>query len=360
MRTLARFVYASFLLFLPFEGFTQGASAVVPGAIKCALEAQRIDEERFISIGGIEQWVTISGADCANPVILFLHGGPGNPLSPFAKQLYGAWEKDFTLVQWDQRGAGRTFGRNFATAEAALTIERMTQDGIEVTAYLTRHLGKRKVILFGGSWSSVLGVHMAKSRPDLFYAYVGTGQLVHYAENRDSSVHRLLALARGAGDTKTVMAIEALGTMPWTNPRNFGIFRKATRVYEAKTTTPAPKSWWMPAPLYATPKAQEDYEAGEDYSYIQFVGLKGDGMYSRIDLPKLGTTFDIPVFLLQGSEDLVTTPEVARRYFDTIVAPRKDYVLLPRVGHDPNQAMIDAQYHILKTRVVPLVKAGNG
>ena len=79
-------------------------------------------------------------------------------------------------------------------------------------------------------------------------------------------------------------------------------------------------------------------------------------MFSRVDLQKLGTNFDVPIFIVQGSEDLVTTPEVARRYFDTIAAPGKEFVLLSRTGHDPNAAMIDAEYEILKKRVVPSFK----
>ena len=277
-------------------------------------------------------------------------------MSPFANNLYGAWENEFTLVQWDQRGAGRTFGRNPGTADSELTIDRMTQDGTDLAAYLVWYLNAKKIILVGGSWGSVLGVHMAKSRADLFHAYVGVGQLVSYRENQDASVRKVLTLARAAEDTKTVSAIEALGPPPWTNPRNFGILRRATRVYEAKTSTPAPKSWWVPSPLYATPASEASYENGEEYSYLQFVGLKGNGMLSKVDLPKLGLTFDIPVFLVQGSEDLVTTVEVAKRYFDSIAAPQKEYVLLPSTGHDPNPAMIDAQYNILKKRIVPLVK----
>ena len=101
---------------------------------------------------------------------------------------------------------------------------------------------------------------------------------------------------------------------------------------------------------------QADHEAGEEFSFLQFVGLNGDGMFSGIDLPKLGLRFDIPVYLVQGAEDLVTTPEVAKRYFDDIVAPHKEFVLLPRTGHDPNEAMIEAQYGILKTRVAPRLR----
>ena len=192
---------------------------------------------------------------------------------------------------------------------------------------------------------------MARSRPDLFHAYIGTGQLVSHLENLASSHRQILVLTRAHDDAKTRAAVEALGPPPWTNPRSFGILRRATRAYEAKTSVPAPAAWWIPAAAYATPEAQAAYEGGEDYSYLQFVGLEGNGMLSRVDLPALGTTFDLPVFIVQGADDLVTTPEVAKRYFDGIVAPRKDYILLPRTGHDPNAAMIDAQYDILSNRI---------
>ena len=327
------------------------AMAQQPAAAPCATQEQAIREEAFVLIGGIDQWITIKGDICANPVILFLHGGPGNPLSPYSAALYGAWEKDFTIVQWDQRGAGRTFGRNRAAAEADLSVPRMTQDGIEVAEYLVRRLGKRKLILVGGSWGSVLGIHMAHARPDLFSAYVGVGQLVSYRQNQVASYRNLLSLAHAAADTQTVDKIEALGPPPWTDPRAFGILRKATRPYEARASTPAPKSWWVPAEAYTSPQMEADYEGGEDYSYIQFVGLKGDGMLSTVDLPALGNRFEIPIYLVQGAEDLVTAPEVAKLYFDTLSAPRKKYVLLPRTGHDPNPPMMAAIYAILKNDI---------
>lgn len=354
MRDIAKCLFA-LLLLLTFQAGAQGASAKSNDA-GCLSPAAPIDEQKFVLIGGIEQWVTINGASCANPVILILHGGPGNPMSPFARNLYGGWEKEFTLVQWDQRGAGKTFGRNPATADSILTVEGMAGDGVELAAYLVKHLRTKKVILFGGSWSSVLAVHMAKKRPDLFHAYVGTGQLVSYRENQQATVRKLTALATAAGDTNTLSVLESLGPPPWMNPKNFGILRRATRTYEAKTTTTAPRSWWIPAPQYATPQAAADVENGEDFSYLQFVGLKGNGMFSTIDLWKLGSKFDIPIFLLQGAEDLVTTPDVAKRYFDAINAPQKDFELLARTGHDPNEAMVAAQYDTLKKRVLPLLK----
>jgi len=176
-------------------------------------------------------------------------------------------------------------------------------------------------------------------------------------DNQQATYTRVLALARAADDKDSVAKLEALGVPPWTNPRGFGILRRADRKYEALQTDAAPKSWWVPAPEYATPKSSADMEAGDDYSYLQFVGRKGDGMFSHIDLPALGTTFDVPFFIVQGSEDLLTTPDIAKRYFDSITAPQKEFVLVPRTGHDPNRAMLDAQFRVLKQRIAPIANA---
>lgn len=335
------------LAILIFWGLGARAAAACEGG-------EPVNEAGFVQIGGIEQWVTIRGDDCANPVVLFLHGGPGNPLSPYAARIYAAWEREFTLVQWDQRGAGRTFGRN--PPPAALTVALMAADGIALAEHLRARLGQPKIILVGGSWGSVLGVHMALARPDLFHAYVGAGQLVRYTENVAASYRALLDRARAAGDGATVAAIEALGPPPWSNPRNAGILRRATRAYERRTTAPPPADWWTPAPFYADAASQADLEASDDFSYLQFVGTAGDGMAATIDLPSLGLDFAIPVFLVQGAEDLVTIPDVARRYFESLTAPQKEYRLLAATGHDPNSAMVEAQYDILRTRILPLIR----
>src|SRR5688500_17553678 len=135
-----------------------------------------IHEQGFVTIGGIEQWITIKGTNTDNPVVLFVHEGPGNAMSAYADSMYSGWENELTLVQWDQRGAGRTYGRSGAGIASTLTLERMTKDGIEVAEYLTRHLHEERIVLVGNSWGSLLGVNIVKKRPDLFHAYVGTAQ----------------------------------------------------------------------------------------------------------------------------------------------------------------------------------------
>jgi pimeloyl-ACP methyl ester carboxylesterase len=334
---------AALPLLLPFL-----LAAPAAGAQTCTAAGQAIDEQGFVPIGGIDQWVRIKGSSCANPVVLIVHGGPGNPSTTFGDNVYKAWEKDFTIVQWDQRGAGKTFGRNPMKDEDPLLVERLREDGVEVAHYAARRFGKRQVILMGGSWGSFLSVHMAKSSPAMFCAYVGSSQLVGEAAAQRGSYEATLALARAARDADSTAKLEALGPPPWANPRNPGILRRVMRKYEAISTEAAPKWWWTPSPVYASSKDEADYTAGEDYSWLQFVGMKGDGIGSKIDLYKLGPKFELPIYMVQGEQDLLTMPAPSRRYFDFIQAPHKEFVLVPRSGHDPNQPMIDAQYRFLK------------
>ena len=127
-----------------------------------------IDEAKYVEIGGIQQWITIRGEDRNNPVLLFLHGGPGDATNPWGYAGFRRWLKAFTVVQWDQRGAGRTLGKNSAASAATITVARMTQDGIELAELLRKSLHQDKIILVGHSWGSALGVFMVKARPDLF------------------------------------------------------------------------------------------------------------------------------------------------------------------------------------------------
>jgi pimeloyl-ACP methyl ester carboxylesterase len=321
----------------------------------CKGKPSKVDDSGFVTIGGIEQWVTAKGDSCANPVLLFISGGPGNPLSGLSDSIYGAGERDFIVVQWDQRGSGMTYGRSPPAEGEKLTIDRMAKDGNELAANLAKRYGKRKVILWGSSWGSILAVHMVKANPDLFYAYVGTSQLVNSVESQTESYKKLLALATKENDKDSLAVLEQVGSPPWTDPRSFGKVRRVIRKYEAKVTLPPPDSWHR-APAYTTEKAEADYEAGEDYSFMSFVGMHGDGMLSQVDLPKLGTHFTIPMFFVEGAHDLLAPPELARRYYESITAPDKGWVLLEHSGHDPNQEVVDAEYKLLRERVLPLAR----
>lgn len=321
-------------------------------------QTKPIHEEGFIPIGGIEQWVTINGDDQAKPVILFLHGGPGSTMSQYDDTIYGSWKKDFVLVYWDQRGAGRTFGRNAPDTvtedywlENPLTVERMTADGIELSAYLIKHLGKEKITLVGTSWGTVLGASMALKCPDLFDAYIGHSQLVNGAEGFLHAFNTVTKLAQTAKDQKSLRDLKVLGPPPYDDARKSGQLMRIIKKYEREHSTPAPDSWWKLTSGYDNEKDAKDRYNGDDYSFLYFAGHKKMGIKSMeagVNFMKDGVHYKIPVYFIQGEEDILTAKELTKAYFDKVNAPKKEFVLVPGAAHGHNQAVIEAQYKVVK------------
>jgi pimeloyl-ACP methyl ester carboxylesterase len=316
----------------------------------------RINEERFIQINGIAQWITIKG-DSSKPIILFVHGGPGNPLSPYADAIYGKWEKDFTLVQWDQRGSGKTYGHN-APEELTpdfihsnpLTIEQVTSDGIELVKYLTHRFKKKKVILFGTSWGSILGVKMSLKSPELFYAYVGHAQIVDYTNGQKIAYKKVHGLAMENDDSASLKLFASIGSPPYDTARHTGLFNRVIQKYQQAISIPAPSAWFDMSPQYDNPKDNQNRLDGEDYSFVCFVGDKRLGIASSgsaINFFSDGLKFKIPVYLIQGEMDIQTPEVISREYFNQLTAPEKKFILLPNTAHGFNQTVINAQYKIV-------------
>jgi pimeloyl-ACP methyl ester carboxylesterase len=324
------------------------------GTAEIAVDGSKpIDDRRFVRIGGIEQWITIKGSRRDNPIVLFLHGGPGLAATPYADQVFGDWLAHFTVVQWDQRGAGRTYARTGPSIESTMTIDRMVQDGIEVTQFVERHLGQNKIILLGGSWGSILGVLMVKARPELYCAYVGTAQVVGMKQNLAASYPRVLEMARAAGDTEVIDALTAIGPPPWASARAVVTALRSAGHLEAKTIAPFITRI---SPEYASERERVDREAAANLNFIHFLGETLSGPLMAVDLPALGTRFEVPVVIVHGAKDLKTTPEVTRAYFDRIEAPYKQLLLEPDTGHELSRASTDLMRKVLDETVAPLCR----
>jgi pimeloyl-ACP methyl ester carboxylesterase len=356
---------------IPFFAFSQNnfrktalqdKSRVIAGS-QPQSDSGHIREARFIQINGIEQWITIKGEDRSKPAILFLHGGPGSPLCPYADAIYRGWEKDFILVQWDQRGAGKTFGKNGPEEldpaylkSYPLRVEQMVSDGIALTEYLTHYLGKQKVILFGTSWGSVLGVFMAIKRPDLFFAYIGHSQVVNPSENLEYDYHKVYQMAEKAGDVASMNSLRQIGPPPYDTARNAGRLFRVIKKYEKENSTSLPDSLFKLSPGYDNKKDERDRSNGDDYSFANYVGDKRldiKPMMSSINFTKDGLDFQIPVYLIQGEEDILTAKEITRAYFDMIRAPEKEFFIIPGAAHAFNLSVLERQYEIMKTISCP-------
>ena len=156
--------------------FTQDTARSIVRELQKVVTPGGIDQQIEIDIGGIKQWITIRGRDLNNPILLFIHGGPAAPEMPTSWTFQNPWEDYFTVVQWDQRGAGKTYNANDPKKIApTITVQRMEQDAQEVVQYLRKTYHKDKIFVLGHSWGSFLGLELAKEHPEWLYAYVGMG-----------------------------------------------------------------------------------------------------------------------------------------------------------------------------------------
>jgi len=167
----------------------------------------QVDRELLVPLGGLEQWISIRGDDASHPVLLVVQGGPGEAQWP-AADIFKPWERAFTVVQWDQRGTGHTYGR-YGQKTPDVTLDRISKDGVEPSAYLCSELHKKKITVLGHSWGSLVAVHMVQLRPELFAAYVGTGQVSSWAANVNTQFDLHLAKARREGDEARIKKLEA-------------------------------------------------------------------------------------------------------------------------------------------------------
>ena len=317
-----------------------------------------IQEAGYVRIGGIDQFVLIRGEDRRNPVVLMLHGGPGlaqSLLFPW----FRPWEKDFTVVQWDQRGAGNTFGR-YGDKTPDLTPERMTQDGIELAQYLRRRLGTDRLILVGHSWGSQLGLRMVAARPDLFAAYVGTGQAVDDAKAERAGYDLLLAEADKAHDAKGLAALRQAGPPPYRDSKAMLAVRQASIPYGPKAEQPGVYyGRSLPTALFAP-----------GFSLKDFWNASAGGLYTLKVLPpakisfdaraSLGRTFGTPMFFIQGELDTLTPTPLVKAYMDDISAPRKELVVLPGDGHGALLTDPDGFLAAMRAHVRPVVAPAPG
>ena len=308
-------------------------SAILVCAVAATANVQtssvRIDRTAFVPIGGIEQWINIRGDDRSNPVLLVVHGGPGEAQWPQA-DTYKPWEKAFTVVQWDQRGAGHTFGR-YGTNTPDVTLDRISKDGVELAEYLCRQLGKKKIVVLGHSWGSIVATRMVQMRPRLFAAYVGTGQVANWAAMVDTQYELVLARARTKGEQAVIKQIEA--DRP--DPANARQYFEFSNKYDVRSLWPAPDRSWLqhlrsqfPQLQASNPEQSKYFAEGMEF---QSAHVLPDQL--AINFPKTACGVNTAYFVIQGQDDIVTPTQAAVRYFQCVKAPKKELILIADAGH---------------------------
>lgn len=300
------------------------AEAIGPGGIQ---------ELRSVEIGGVPQWISIRGSDRDNPILLFVHGGPGSPMMPLSWTFQRPWEDFFTVVQWDQRGAGKTFAAARGRPDPALSIERMQSDTEELIEWLLRTYGHRRLLLMGHSWGSILGLKVAQHRPELLYAYIGVGQVINGRQNEVVGYQQVLEQARAAGHQAAIRELTSIAPYPGeqgTTPLEKVIIeRKWDRFFGGM--------------LYGKTEDDEDRigALSPDYTAhdLRSVG-RGALISIQALLPQAAavdfnnvTEFKCPIFFFAGAEDRTTPTSLVEEYFAKIHAPAKKLFKVERAAH---------------------------
>jgi pimeloyl-ACP methyl ester carboxylesterase len=294
-----------------------------------------IETQLAIPVNGTRQWISVRGNDARNPILLFLHGGPASPDMPLAWTFQTPWEDYFTVVQWDQRGAGKTYAANDpAKVAAGMTIAGMTADAEQVVTYLRRTYGKKKIFLLGHSWGSVLGVRLARAHPVWFHAYIGVGQIANMRDSEADGYRFALEAARKEGNRK---ALDDLATIaPYPAPdkpldlASIGTQRKWLEHYGGLAWGRTSFKFDSDAEKIAPEYSDSDLAALDQGSLFSLGHLLGP--LTEVDFSH-DTRFELPILLFLGRHDYSVSHNVSARWFATLHAPAKKLVWFEDSAH---------------------------
>ena len=301
--------------------------------------ANGIDEASFVSLGGVKQYVRIRSRNSGNPVLLDLHGGPGAPQTAWSHRLLRPLTEYYTLVEWDQRGAGRSAGD--VTLVKTMSYDQMVDDTIALIEHLQKRLKTDKVVLVGHSWGAMLGLGVIKKRPDLIHAYVGVGQALAWPSGFDETKRLLIEAADKAGDSETSDSLRRL-PKDWPPQEDVDGLLERIQIIQAPmekygTSLHASKSNSVfkgdllldiiTSPEIGLLEASNMLEANAATK-----ALMAD-LYGRDLRRDLGTEYQVPMFIFQGEHDWQTPTSLVRPWFETLSAPHKAYIPFEQSAH---------------------------
>lgn len=292
--------------------------------------------EEYPTIGGIEQYLLHYPVEGA-PVLLFLHGGPGSPESNFSYLFQQWWGGRFTLVQWDQRGSGKTLNRNPKTSAYPITMQAIMDDVDEVVQYLKVKYGQEKIVLMGHSWGSVLGSVLGSvysfNHPENVALYIAVGQAVNMRQNEAAGLQKTVEMAKAAGNAADVEKLKKIGEYPpkvldKAGYKKIGQVRKLQQKYGlAMGLTSDLVRMFVKSPVFRLSDVTAMlFKAGKVNRPIL-----NDLMV--FDLEAITTHFEVPVCSIQGEQDYQTVTPLAVAYFEKVQAPAKQIHVIKEAGH---------------------------
>ncbi|KGR77981.1 alpha/beta fold hydrolase [Ureibacillus manganicus] len=288
-----------------------------------------VAELKQIEINGTKLEVMIRGVDKSNPIIIFVHGGPGCSEIPYVRKYQDLLEEHFTIVHYDQRGSGKSF--HFFEDYSNISIDQHVEDLLALTEYVKNELHQEKVILIGHSFGTNIGLQAASQNPNSYAAYVGIGQVSNIIDSETDSLEYTIDQAHQAGNQKDLEQLELL--------------RDSIKSGEALTPRSMVRKYGGAARLIDD---NMDYFTGfltsPEYNVLDviryFSGISATqaillNEQNKKDITTIVDKVDIPLYFVMGKYDYMTSTKAAKEYFDQLEAPVKDFVVFESSAHYP-------------------------
>jgi len=304
-------------------------------------------------IGGIEQWLYVRGQNRTNPILLFVHGGPAAPTMPTAWQFQRPLEEYFTVVNWDQRGAGKTYREAEPdTIAQTLKPERYIADIIEVAQFLRAKYHQEKIILMAHSWGTIIGLQAAAKRPDLFYAYVGVGQVIDGEANEALSFDYGVQQAKAHNNQTALAELEAIAPYPGATPitrERIIIARKWPQFYGGLSAYRENSDYYFQGGKLSPQYTLEDLKTIDLGSQLTLDRVIEDILHA--DLTTI-TELPIPVVMFLGRHDYTTPTKPVVDWFEQLRSPGKQAVWFEHSAHmipweEPGKTLISLVNYVL-------------
>ncbi len=287
-----------------------------------------------VELNGSRQWITVRGRDINRPVLLFLSGGPGGSELPSTRLHLAELEEHFVVVNWDQPGAGKSYG---AVDINALTPERYQADGKALAEYLCRRFDEKKIYLMGESWGTILGIWLVRDNPDLFYAFISSGQMVNTTENDLLGYEFALRSLTEKGDLETVEALKRNGPPPYTEGNLTMTYAAYLGVLNDYMNEHA-HGEGEDADILVDAIQQPEYGLLDKVNWVRGLIEVFNKVYPQLadlDFTTQANHLDVPVYFMVGRYDVNAMASLVERYYAVLEAPDKELIWFEKSGHPP-------------------------
>ncbi len=287
-----------------------------------------------VTLGDTEQWITIRGQNMSKPVLLFLAGGPGGSELVMTRRYLGALEDHFVVVNWDQPGTGKSYN---AVDISKLTPERFVSDAYELTQYLRTRFHQEKIYILGESWGSILGIWLVQQHPDLFHAFISSGQMVNTTENDVMGYNFAIDYLTQMGQTDQADALRRNGAPPYTGDDRVTRFMAYSDVLNKYMHTHAQGEGGSPNLLFDSLLAPE-YGLVDKVNWVRGLSDVFTVLYpqlANLEFRTQAARFELPVYFLKGRWDVNAMNSLTEEYFNLLEAPHKELIWFDNSGHTP-------------------------